>query len=567
MERSIPKESSESIDFYLRTIYSVLRSKSDTRISVFEEAHRGMDSVLHHDARSNAPDFNAFIYGLLRMPSCLLHVEKIILGQNIRMFIQQGYSDIESWKEVSAKARRRFCLYNGSDTLACFITSRSDIDDIVPVLTAFQIEWNKIHLLLSDASDDLLLQISPENSDHIKKLSEIILSPLEDLKRLQNVWDDEIGNWMQEIKKRTSDLRIRLLDSSLVQYARSTNSWLKNILVECPDIEQKSIYFISSNTHSIANMLSGYALQKEEELVKFMNEEENKTFFNEWNLIEKKKLSANRENLLYYMLKKFQQTYPGEYSVQEQQDEEKKSGIHRVPSIQTFDVEAQIIDLSKIDLQKIDPRLRMDQIEALKKSNAFLFNIDYPLGMTAFNILSKLSEEFENIYGIYIMGKAASLNGVHGDVIIPSVIHDMHSENTYFFQNAFSGADIEPWLVYGSILDNQRAVSVFGTYLQNRQFMDVLYRGGFTDIEMEGGPYLSAIYEMIRATRHPTDEIVAFYNTKFDVGILHYVSDTPMSKGKNLGAGALSYFGMDSTYAAATAILRRIISLEIQKIT
>jgi hypothetical protein len=70
---------------------------------------------------------------------------------------------------------------------------------------------------------------------------------------------------------------------------------------------------------------------------------------------------------------------------------------------------------------------------------------------------------------------------------------------------------------------------------------------------------------MIRATRHPTDEIVAFYNMKFDLGILHYVSDTPMSKGKNLGAGALSYFGMDSTYAAAIAILRRIMSLEIQK--
>jgi hypothetical protein len=565
MERSIPKESSESIDFYLRTIYSVLRSKSDTRISVFEEAHRGMDSVLHHDARSNVPDFNAFIYGLLRMPSCMLHVEKIILGQNIRMFIQQGYSDIESWTEVSAKARRRFCLYNGSDTLACFITSRSDIDDIVPVLTAFQIEWNKIHLLLTDISIEYLQKISPENSDKFKKISEIILSPVEDLKRLQNVWGQEMDDWMQEIKKHSSDLRIRLLDSSLVQYARSTNSWLKNILVECPDIQQKSIYFISSNTHCIANMLSGYALHKEQELVEFMNESDNGTFFNEWELIEKKKLSASRENLLYYMLKKYQQTNQGEYTIQEQKDYEKKSGIYRVPSIQIFDVEAQIIDLSKIDLQNIDPRIQTEHIEALKKSNAFLFNIDYPLGMTAFNILSKLSEEFENICGIYIMGKAASLNGVHGDVIIPSVVHDMHSENTYFFQNAFSGADIEPWLVYGSILDNQRAVSVFGTYLQNRQFMDALYRGGFTDIEMEGGPYLSAVYEMIRATRHPTDEIVAFYNMKFDLGILHYVSDTPMSKGKNLGAGALSYFGMDSTYAAAIAILRRIMSLEIQK--
>jgi hypothetical protein len=138
----------------------------------------------------------------------------------------------------------------------------------------------------------------------------------------------------------------------------------------------------------------------------------------------------------------------------------------------------------------------------------------------------------------------------------------MHSENTYLFQNAFTGSDIEPWLEYGSILDNQRSVSVFGTFLQNRQFIEELYRIGYTDIEMEAGPYLSAVFEMTRPTRHPTNEIITYYNNKFDIGILHYVSDTPMSKGKNLGAGTLSYFGMDSTYACTTAILRRIFELE-----
>ena len=29
--------------------------------------------------------------------------------------------------------------------MACFIASRSDIDDVIPILTAYQIEWNKIH--------------------------------------------------------------------------------------------------------------------------------------------------------------------------------------------------------------------------------------------------------------------------------------------------------------------------------------------------------------------------------------------------------------------------------------
>ena len=58
------------------------------------------------------------------------------------------------------------------------------------------------------------------------------------------------------------------------------------------------------------------------------------------------------------------------------------------------------------------------------------------------------------------------------------------------------------------------------------------------------------------------NEIVNLYSVPFDIGILHYASDTPMSKGKNLGAGALSYEGMDSTYAGSVAILRRIFAVE-----
>ncbi len=312
-------------------------------------------------------------------------------------------------------------------------------------------------------------------------------------------------------------------------------------------------------------MLSGYALKKEKELTEFLKREDNVSLYQEWIQICRNELSASRENFLYYVLKKYQQTSEGAYSVVEQQQYEQERGIFRVASYSVFDLEAQIIDLSKIDFTDADSRVQLDGADFLKDTNAILFNIDYPLGMTAFNILTKVAEEFEDIRGIYIMGKAASLNGIYGDVIIPAIVHDMHSENTYFFQNAFSGADIEPWLVYGSILDNQRSISVFGTFLQNRKFVDSMYRYGFTDIEMEAGPYLSAVFEMLRPTRHPMNEIITLYNNKFDVGILHYVSDTPMSKGKNLGAGTLSYFGMDSTYACSTAILRRILSLEIEE--
>ena len=134
------------------------------------------------------------------------------------------------------------------------------------------------------------------------------------------------------------------------------------------------------------------------------------------------------------------------------------------------------------------------------------------------------------------------------------------------FDNCFRADDLAPLVTYGTVLDNQKAITVRGTFLQNRDYMSVFYREGYTDMEMEAGPYLSSIYEMIRPQRHPQNEIVNLYPAPFPIGILHYASDTPFSKGKNLGAQNLSYFGMDPTYASATAILRSILREEIKQV-
>jgi hypothetical protein len=215
----------------------------------------------------------------------------------------------------------------------------------------------------------------------------------------------------------------------------------------------------------------------------------------------------------------------------------------------------------------MDPRLPKESVAALTESDAFIVNIDYPLGMAAFLLLSYIATRVGELRGVYVLGKAATLNGVIGDVMMPSVIFDEQSHNTYLFENCFKAADVDPDLVYGTVLDNQKAVSVRGTFLQNPEYMDVFYREGYTDIEMEAGPYLSAIYELARPKRHPSDEIVNLYGLPFELGILHYASDTPLSKGKNLGAGSLSYYGMDPTYATSLAVLRRIINAESRRLT
>jgi hypothetical protein len=249
------------------------------------------------------------------------------------------------------------------------------------------------------------------------------------------------------------------------------------------------------------------------------------------------------------------------------QDEISK-GITRILSQHYFDVDAQVIEIKHLNFEEMDPRLLdIKHLHKLKNSDAIILNIDYPLGLAAYNILTKIAEHSSPILGVYILGKAATLNGVLGDVMIPNVVYDEHSQNTYMFNNAFSAKDVINDLIYGTVLDNQKAVTVLGTFLQNGKLADVFYREGYSDIEMEAGPYLSAIFEMYRPTRHPVNEIVNLYNINFDLGILHYASDTPLSKGKNLGAGALSYFGMDSTYASSLAILRRIFNIELQRMT
>jgi hypothetical protein len=142
--------------------------------------------------------------------------------------------------------------------------------------------------------------------------------------------------------------------------------------------------------------------------------------------------------------------------------------------------------------------------------------------------------------------------------MISDVVYDEHSDNTYWFANSFSSADLAPFLVYGSTLDNQRAVTVKGTYLQNRGYLDFYYRENYTVVEMEAGPFLSALYEDAYLTRHPQGESVNLNQVPIDIGIIHYASDTPYSHAHTLGARGMSYRGMDSTYAATLAIVRRV---------
>lgn len=562
MDRAVPRVGSEEIELYIRTYYSLLRSTTEIQIRTLEEAHANMDSSLHPNVRSPEPDMSALIYSSLRLPPCIAEVERVILGQSSEVFQRRGVGDVTSWQPVSAKARRRRSYFDREATLACYIASRSDIDDILPTLTAFQIEWNKLHRRMQGSQVRDFLRTPVEGAEGLSVLAHGTGIDTADLDRLRLVWGEAFWPTLRAIADGQKRFRVRLLAGSLADYQRATQEWWRGVEETLPSIGRRPVYFVSSNTHSLVNLYTGIALRHEARLIQSLDEPQHADLLAEWRDIQSREVPSSRENFLYYVWKKTQGTPEGERLEAERLAVEAECGIHRFRNEQSFDVEVQVIDLSRARAGWLDPRLCCPEMERLARSQALIVNIDYPLGMAAYHILSHIATRVGEIRGVYIMGKAATLNGVVGDVMLPSVVFDEDSQNSYLFENCFTAANVGEDMIYGTVLDNQKAVAVRGTFLQNLRYMDVFYREGYTDIEMEAGPYLSAVYEMFRPKRHPENEIVNLYGLPFELGILHYASDTPLGKARNLGGASLSYFGMEPTYAASLAILRRILASE-----
>ncbi len=571
MDRTVPKTGSEEIQLYMRTYYSLLRSSHLIQIETLVESHLAMESSLHPLARSNQPDTSAMTYASLRLPDCILDTQQVLIGQIERSFVEAGYTDLQEWQRVTAPGRRRRMHFDGKGLLAVFIASRSDIDDIIPTLTAYQIEWNKLHVLLQVDDAKAILAAKRDkklNEEEYALIAETIYLTYEELRRLEVIWGDRFTETLYQISQRRKQIGLRMLAGSLADYRRATAYWWSEVEAQMDeiDLEDRPVYFVSSNTHCLVNLLTGFAQREEHNLAEYIEQFSKGDLIAEYQAIRDSGDRKGLDNLLYYVLKKYLADR-GQKARDSLTADERTIGIYRVPSRHGFDVEAQVIDLKRLRLDWMDKRIQDAANDSrIASSDALILNIDYPLGLAAYELLNRVTERVGSLRGVYIMGKSATLNGRVGDVMIPSVIHDEHSQNTYLFQNCFSAMDIAPYLSYGMVLDNQKGISVPGTFLQNPRYMDVFYQEGYTDIEMEAGPFLSSIYEAFRPKLHPYNEIVNLYGTPFDVGFLHYASDTPMSHGKNLGSSNLSFSGVDPTYATAIAILRRIFTQEAHRL-
>jgi hypothetical protein len=541
-----------AVELYVRTYTTMLQSSGDIKIESLVQAHLGMGSVLHPLAGEPQSDMGALLYAVRRLPNAISRCRHVVMGQSPQGFRAVLGADILSWKAVKAPARRRRWYQDGT-TLAVLIASNSDIDDLIPTVVAYQIEWNKLHAALQD------VELDEERAREAAGASD------DDWRRLHEAWAEGFDETLALIKHEECKIVMRLVGGSHLGYARNASRWWLPIAAAMEElgVREAPVYFVSSNAHSLINVLTSVARQFDTEIRDWVRRN-HPELDEERRKLEAGSSRASPDNWLYYSARHLFDTHPDRDRQRQRRAEmEAANGIRHVAARATgVDSAAQVFKLSQLDPSAIDPRVGRVDEQKLRASDACILNVDYPLGMAAYHILRQVAEQAAWIGGVYVLGKAATLNADVGDVMIPNLVHNEHSGNTYWLDNCFAAADVQPNLVYGSALDNQRAVAVRGTFLQNRDYLDFYYQGRYTVVEMEAGPYLDACYEIAQPDRYPLGESVNMARITFDLGIVHYASDTPYTQARTLGARGLSYRGMDSTYASAIAVARRILQQE-----
>lgn len=458
--------------------------------------------------------------------------------------------------EIVIPPKRRRLSYRINETEMCFVITRglSEIYDILTHVTFLNIEASKIYAQMKDSSGNYTREWKLLEEVVVSKkkltggafdkalwnLSVILGRTMQETKEtyevLEKYCDKECFNVLfhiiyglgkrVELEKKEKD------ESLLISFTPSLQEmignqgycrlWARTIKEKLFDLgfAKRPVHIISANLHSVLNLLYGYD-----------------------SLPGKKNNSAN----LYEFITE----------VRNQSDKviakAEKNGFYAVPDISGSNIDCQIIDTQKFKSFKFHPELKISLPEG--DLAPVILVMDYAFGAQAFEAMDELLEpcydgDSENpfdIKSISVMGKAGTLTGVKGDIMLAtSHVFEGTSDN-YLVDNDLSKDDFdEPVNVYTGPM-----ITVVGTSLQNRDLLERFHMTSWkaVGLEMEGGHYQKAIGSAIIRNHIPEDIKIRY---------AYYASDNPLISGQTLASGSMGEDGIKPTYMITKIILEKI---------
>lgn len=234
--------------------------------------------------------------------------------------------------------------------------------------------------------------------------------------------------------------------------------------------------------------------------------------------------------------------------------EAKKSGMIYIKDTSGTNIDVQIFDTEKINLDSLDLKINKDNF---KSEKPIIFVMDYAFGEQAFETIDEFLKPYENgndkthlnIESISIMGKAGILEGGKGDIMIPSAHIFEGTADNYPFTNELSKEDIEG---QGVNVYEGAMITVLGTSLQNKEILKFFHDSTWDVIglEMEGAHYQKAIQSAAKIRKSINPDVKVRY--------AYYASDNPLETGSTLASGGLGTSGVRPTYLITRKILEQI---------
>ncbi len=489
-------------------------------------------------------------------------IERLPLGiekcNRIILTAQEEFEDASFEKVLPPKRRR--ASYRVSEKEICFVITRglSEIYDILTHITFLNIEAVKIHKQMRDRElnltsqwkelekiiDNPALMSEDELDQALWNLSIILGRTFHETKSsyayLERYHNDHYGRHIlfriihglgrrvdAEKESRDNELLIAFTPAlnemiASQMYGQNWALTLKRKIYEL-GFQARPIHIISANMHSVRNLIYGYAAFK-----------------------SKKK--RNPEGDLYSFIKELVDLEEDIQAFSE------KNGLYPISDTSGAFIDCQIIDTEQLKGVRLHPELKIDMAQRQNESPLIVV-MDYAFGTQAFEVMDELldTEGAENesmplfFSSISVMGKAGTLPGRKGDIMLAtSHVFEGTSDN-YSFQNDLSKEDFDSDIP----VHEGPIVTVIGTSLQNtdllKRFQTSTWKA--VGLEMEGGHYQKAISSaMIRG--HISKDIKVRY--------AYYASDNPLVSGQTLASGSMGDEGIKPTYMITKVIIEKI---------
>lgn len=232
-----------------------------------------------------------------------------------------------------------------------------------------------------------------------------------------------------------------------------------------------------------------------------------------------------------------------------------KEGMHYIEDQSGTNIDVQVIDTSSVDFKHHSVLSSSTSTE----DAPVIIVMDYAFGEQAYETIDELLKPFKtskhtyflNVDSISVMGKAGILEGVKGDIMIPSAHIFEGTADNYPFDNGLKKEDFEDLDigVYEGAM-----VTVLGTSLQNRDLLKFFHESTWDVIglEMEGVHYQKAIQSASKIRHSISSDVKLRY--------AYYASDNPLETGSTLASGGLGLTGVKPTYAITHQILKQILN-------